>query len=75
MGSRTRLSSSLSVNTAGPDPNITLETNEGQFDDMEYCTKVIYSGSNQDSDTGENEDGRRGQERCERLPAASLTPI
>ncbi|XP_070774740.1 serum response factor-like [Enoplosus armatus] len=66
--------SSLPVNTAGPGQNTTSETDGGQFDDKEYSTEVIYSGSDQDSDSGDDEDtagsggDRRGvkRERSER---------
>lgn len=52
---------SLPVSTAGPGPN----TEE----DPEYSTEVVYSGSDQDSDSGEDEDtagsggDRRGVKR------------
>ncbi|XP_044046217.1 serum response factor-like isoform X3 [Siniperca chuatsi] len=66
--------SSLPVNTAGPGPDTASETDGGQFHDREYSTEVIYSGSDQDSDSGDDEDtagsggDRRGvkRERSER---------
>ncbi|XP_034534561.1 serum response factor-like isoform X1 [Notolabrus celidotus] len=44
-------------------------TEEGQFEDREYSTEVVYSGSDQDSDSGDDEDmtgsggDRRGVKR------------
>ncbi|XP_027132503.1 serum response factor isoform X1 [Larimichthys crocea] len=72
MGTRTGAGrSSIPVNTAGPGPN--SETDGGQFDERAYSTEVIYSGSDQDSDSGDDEDtagsgDRRGvkRERSER---------
>ncbi|XP_069578164.1 serum response factor-like isoform X1 [Brachyistius frenatus] len=66
--------SGLPVSTAGPGPNTASETDGGQFEDREYCTEVVYSGSDQDSDSGDDEDtagsggDRRGvkRERSER---------
>ncbi|XP_076585509.1 serum response factor-like isoform X2 [Chaetodon auriga] len=67
--------SSLTVNTAGPGPNTASETDGGQFDrEYGHVTEVIYSGSDQDSDSGDDEDtagsggDRRGvkRERSER---------
>lgn len=66
--------SSPPVNTAGPGPKTASETDGGQFDGREYSTEVIYSGSDQDSDSGDDEDtagsggDRRGvkRERSER---------
>ncbi|XP_040891863.1 serum response factor-like isoform X4 [Toxotes jaculatrix] len=65
---------SLAVNTAGPGPNTASGTDGGQFEDREYSTEVVYSGSEQDSDSGDEEDAagsggdRRGvkRERSER---------
>ncbi|KAM3622834.1 uncharacterized protein V6R79_003729 [Siganus canaliculatus] len=62
---------SIPVNSAGPGPNTASVTEGGQFDDS--C-EVICSGSEQDSDSGEDEDtagsggDRRGvkRERSER---------
>ncbi|TKS67935.1 Serum response factor [Collichthys lucidus] len=72
MGTRTGAGrSSIPVNTAVPGPN--SETDGGQFDERAYSTEVIYSGSDQDSDSGDDEDtagsgDRRGvkRERSER---------
>ncbi|XP_074551455.1 serum response factor-like isoform X3 [Halichoeres trimaculatus] len=58
----------------GPGPNPASGTEEGQFEDREYSTEVVYSGSDQDSDSGDDEDtmgsggDRRGvkRERSER---------
>ncbi|XP_071328373.1 serum response factor-like isoform X1 [Trachinotus anak] len=66
--------SSLTVSTVGPGPNTATETDGGQFGDREYSTEVVYSGSDQDSDSGDDEDtagsggDRRGvkRERSER---------
>lgn len=55
--------SSIPVNTAPPGP-VTA-----QFDDREYSTEVVYSGSDQDSDSADDEDmacsggDRRGVKR------------
>ncbi|TKS67940.1 Eukaryotic initiation factor 4A-III [Collichthys lucidus] len=55
MGTRTGAGrSSIPVNTAVPGPN--SETDGGQFDERVYSTEVIYSGSDQDSDSGDDED-------------------
>ncbi|XP_050926261.1 serum response factor isoform X5 [Lates calcarifer] len=66
--------SSLAVNAAGPGPNAASETDGGQFEDREYGAEMVYSGSDQDSDSGDDEDtagsggDRRGvkRERSER---------
>ncbi|XP_026179661.1 serum response factor-like isoform X5 [Mastacembelus armatus] len=63
-----------SLNTAGPGPNPGSETDGGQFENREYSTEVVYSGSDQDSDSADDEDttgscgDRRGvkRERSER---------
>ncbi|XP_051802342.1 serum response factor-like isoform X2 [Acanthochromis polyacanthus] len=61
-GNRTGLSS-LPVNTTAPG------TDGGQFEDREFSSEVVYSGSDQDSDSGEDEDtagsggDRRGVKR------------
>ncbi len=65
---------SLPVNTAGPGANTASDTDGRQFEDREYSTEVIYSGSDQDSDSGDEDDtagsggDRRGvkRERSER---------
>uniref|UniRef100_A0A667WGA0 Serum response factor n=2 Tax=Myripristis murdjan TaxID=586833 RepID=A0A667WGA0_9TELE len=67
---------SLQVNTAGPGPGTTAaaESDGGRFEDREYGTEVPYSGSEQESDSGDDEDtpgsggDRRGvkRERSER---------
>uniref|UniRef100_H3CB68 Serum response factor n=1 Tax=Tetraodon nigroviridis TaxID=99883 RepID=H3CB68_TETNG len=61
------------VNTVSPGPPSAPEAH-GQFDDREYGAEMVYSGSEQDSDSGEEEDAvaaggdRRGvkRERSER---------
>ncbi|XP_056891993.1 serum response factor-like isoform X4 [Takifugu flavidus] len=61
------------VNTIPPGPPTASETH-GQFDDREYNAEMVYSGSDQDSDSGDDEDtvatggDRRGvkRERSER---------
>uniref|UniRef100_UPI003AB0E5BE serum response factor-like isoform X2 n=1 Tax=Centroberyx gerrardi TaxID=166262 RepID=UPI003AB0E5BE len=66
--------SSLQVNTPGPGPTAATETDGGRFEDREYATEVAYSGSDQESDSGDDEDtvgsggDRRGvkRERSER---------
>lgn len=75
---------SLPVNAAGPGHNATPGTDGGQFEDRDYTTEVVYSGSDPDSDSGEDEDApgsggdRRGvkRERSERRVAlqAAQTP-
>ncbi|KAM8771458.1 serum response factor-like isoform 2-T2 [Acanthopagrus schlegelii] len=70
-GNGARLSS-LAMNTAAPGPD--TDTDGGQFDDRDYSTELVYSGSDQDSDSGDDEDtagsggDRRGvkRERSER---------
>lgn len=49
-----------SLNTAGPGPNTSTDT-----DEREYRTEVVYSGSDQDSESGEDEDtvGSGGDKR------------
>lgn len=57
------------VNTVPPGPVATCETDGRHFDDREYSTDVVYSGSDQDSDTGDDEEtvcsggDRRGVKR------------
>lgn len=66
--------SSLPVNPAGSGHSTVSGTDGGQFEDREYSTEVVYSGSDQDSDSGDDEDtagsggDRRGvkRERSER---------
>ncbi|XP_059186068.1 serum response factor-like [Centropristis striata] len=63
-----------SLPVAGPGPNPDSGTDGGRFEDREYSTEVVYSGSDQDSDSGDDEDtagsggDRRGvkRERSER---------
>ncbi|XP_028271382.1 serum response factor-like isoform X2 [Parambassis ranga] len=77
MGTRTgpgRAGNGTGLNTDGPGPNTTPMTDGGQFEDREYSTEVVYSGSEPDSDSGDDEDAagsggdRRGvkRERSER---------
>lgn len=57
------------VNTVPPGPVAACETDGNHFDDREYSTDVVYSGSDQDSDTGDDEEtvgsggDRRGVKR------------
>uniref|UniRef100_A0A3Q0RRK6 Serum response factor n=1 Tax=Amphilophus citrinellus TaxID=61819 RepID=A0A3Q0RRK6_AMPCI len=63
-----------SMNKAGPVPDTAQETEGGPLEDRDYSTEVVFSGSDQDSDSGEDEDtvgaggDRRGvkRERSER---------
>lgn len=61
--------SSIPVNTAPPGPVTASETHLAQFDDREYSTEVVCSGSDQDSDSADDEDlacpggDRRGVKR------------
>nr|XP_020475869.1 serum response factor-like isoform X2 [Monopterus albus] len=72
-GNGTELNS-LPVNTAVTGANTVSVTDGGQFEDRDYSTEVVYSGSDQDSDSGDDEDtagsggDRRGvkRERSER---------
>ncbi|XP_038144186.1 serum response factor-like isoform X1 [Cyprinodon tularosa] len=53
---------SLPISTAGPKPG----AGHGTEADQEYSTEVVYSGSDQDSDSGDDEDAggdRRGVKR------------
>ncbi|XP_041839954.1 serum response factor-like isoform X2 [Melanotaenia boesemani] len=64
--------SSLPVSTAGPGSNPGAETDGGRFEDREYSTEVVYSGSDQDSDSGDDEGSggdRRGVKRERSEPA------
>ncbi|KAM4603445.1 serum response factor-like isoform 2-T2 [Polymixia lowei] len=64
---------SLQVNTTGP-TTMTTGPDGGRFEDREYTTDVVYSGSDQESDSADDEDilgpggDRRGvkRERSER---------
>lgn len=66
--------SSLAAGTVGSGPNTSSETDGSRFVDRDYSAEVVYSGSDQDSDSGEDEDtavsggDRRGvkRERSER---------
>lgn len=66
--------SSLPLNAAGSGHIAVSGTDGGQFEHREYSTEVVYSGSDQDSDSGDDEDtagsggDRRGvkRERSER---------
>ncbi|XP_029384047.1 serum response factor-like isoform X1 [Echeneis naucrates] len=71
-GMGTRTGSGRTGNGAGlvgPGPNTSSEIDGGQFGDREFTTEVIYSGSDQDSDSGDDEDttgsggDRRGVKR------------
>lgn len=69
-----RAGNGTELNSAQPGPVTASESPGGQFDDREYSTEVVYSGSEQDSDSGDEEDtagsggDRRGvkRERSER---------
>lgn len=69
------------VNTIPTGPPAASETH-GQFDDREYGAEMVYSGSDQDSDSGDDEDtvasggDRRGvkRERSEREVAHQSAP-
>ncbi|KAM4749734.1 serum response factor-like isoform 1-T1 [Anableps anableps] len=60
---------SVPVSTAGPEPSAGHETDGEPFEDQEYSTEVVYSGSDQDSESGDDEDAvgsggdRRGVKR------------
>ncbi|XP_042281805.1 serum response factor-like isoform X2 [Thunnus albacares] len=77
MGTRTgtgRAGNGTGLNAAGPGPNSTAEPDGGLFEEREYGTEVVYSGSDPESESGEDEDtagsggDRRGvkRERSER---------
>ncbi|XP_049899425.1 serum response factor-like isoform X2 [Epinephelus moara] len=85
MGSRTgagRAGNGTGISTAGPGPNAATDTDGGRFEEREYSTEVVYSGSDQDSDSGDDEDtagsggDRRGvkRERSERELGHQSTP-
>lgn len=72
MGTRTgvgRAGNGTGLNTAGPGPNSAAEPEGGRFEEREYSTEVVYSGSDPDSESGEDEDtagsggDRRGVKR------------
>lgn len=48
------------MNTARMGPNKVSKTDGGQFDDREHSVEVMYSGSDQDSTSGDDEDTARG---------------
>lgn len=63
-----------------PGPNTASETDGGKFDDTEYSTEGIYSGSNQESDSGDKEDMRgvkrrraRGKSSIREAQAAAVS--
>ncbi|XP_029949745.1 serum response factor-like isoform X2 [Salarias fasciatus] len=93
MGTRARVAradngpelNSLEVNAAaGPGSGDALETDRGQYEERDYTAEVVYSGSDQDSESGEDEEApgpvgrRRGvkRERTERIVGrqAARTP-
>ncbi|MED6282200.1 hypothetical protein CHARACLAT_029539 [Characodon lateralis] len=59
----------LPVSTAEPEPSAGRNTDGDQYGEQEYSTEVVYSGSDQDSDSGDDEDAvgsggdRRGVKR------------
>lgn len=67
-GMGTRTGSGRAGNGPGPG-TISSETDGGQFEDREFSSEVVYSGSDQDSDSGDDEDtagsggDRRGVKR------------
>ncbi|KAL3995712.1 poly(rC)-binding protein 3/4 [Sarotherodon galilaeus] len=74
MGSRTLPGRVSSTDTAGPEPDTVRETGGGAPDDRDYSAEGAFSGSDQDSDSAEDDDmggpggDRRGvkRERSER---------
>lgn len=60
---------SVAVSSAGPEPTAGQETDSEPFEDLEFSTEVVYSGSDQDSESGDDEDAvgsggdRRGVKR------------
>ncbi|CAI5678741.1 unnamed protein product [Oreochromis niloticus] len=74
MGSRTLPGRLSSTDTAGPEPDTVRETGGGAPDDRDYSAEGAFSGSDQDSDSAEDDDmggpagDRRGvkRERSER---------
>ncbi|XP_029010084.1 serum response factor-like isoform X2 [Betta splendens] len=70
------------VNTAGTVLNTASSTDGGQFENLHYSTEMVYSGSDQDSDSGDDEDtagsggDRRGvkRERSEREVGHQAAP-
>ncbi|XP_039865942.1 serum response factor-like isoform X2 [Simochromis diagramma] len=74
MGSRTLPGRMSSTDTAGPEPDTARETGEGAPEDRDYSAEGAFSGSDQDSDSAEDDDtggpggDRRGvkRERSER---------
>ncbi|XP_027872394.1 serum response factor-like [Xiphophorus couchianus] len=60
---------SVAVSSAGPEPTAGQETDGEPFEDLEFSTEVVYSGSDQDSESGDDEDAvgsggdRRGVKR------------
>ncbi|KAM4594873.1 serum response factor-like [Fundulus diaphanus] len=60
---------SVPGSSAGPEPGAGPEVDGEQLEEQEYSTEVVYSGSDQDSDSGDEEDAagscgdRRGVKR------------
>uniref|UniRef100_A0A096MIF0 Serum response factor n=1 Tax=Poecilia formosa TaxID=48698 RepID=A0A096MIF0_POEFO len=60
---------SVAVSSAGPEPTARQDTDGEPFEDLEFSTEVVYSGSDQDSESGDDEDAvgsggdRRGVKR------------
>ncbi|XP_017296815.1 serum response factor isoform X2 [Kryptolebias marmoratus] len=65
MDTRTGSRSAGNGSTAGPAPNTASETDAGRFEDREYSTEVAFSGSELDSDSGDDDDtgGSGGDKR------------
>ncbi|XP_034043867.1 serum response factor-like isoform X3 [Thalassophryne amazonica] len=72
MGTRTgagRAGNGVRLNTPVPGPVPAVSTDGARFEDREYSTEVVFSGSDPESDSGEEEDGagpggdRRGVKR------------
>lgn len=52
---------------AGQGQSTASKTDRGQFDNKEYITEVIYSGSDQDSDSGYGKDTADSREDRRRV--------
>lgn len=55
-----RMSTRTGANMARLGLNSALETNRGQFDDLEYSIEVIYSGYRPDSDSSDDDQDMGG---------------
>uniref|UniRef100_A0A3P9CEM4 Serum response factor n=1 Tax=Maylandia zebra TaxID=106582 RepID=A0A3P9CEM4_9CICH len=61
MGSRTLPGRMSSTDTAGPEPDTARETGEGAPEDRDYSAEGAFSGSDQDSDSAEDDDTGRSE--------------